>query len=193
MTIQQRITGTAYPLKLKAFEFLALVDAGLIEERPHIELIEGEVWTMNAVYRWHARAQAQFTVAIMQALAAAGLDLVVYSAGSVLLSDDSVPEPDISVAVAEPLTRAPISLDALKLAIELTDATRVMDLERKPRLYALAGIPEYWVADRDEQQLVRHAQPTAEGYLKVDRIPFGQSVASATLPGVVVETLSLKD
>ncbi len=172
VTAQQRLSGEAYPLKLSAKEFLALAEAGLFDGYARTELIEGEVWTMNAVWRWHARAQMDFGFAIRDALRTAGLDLVVYGAGSVIASEDSVPEPDIIVALDEPRTREPISLAAVRIAIELSDTTREMDLGRKARLYARHGIPEYWVVDRETQAVVRHASPGVEGYADVVVIAF---------------------
>jgi len=159
MTVQTRLSGTDYPLKLSSQEFLALADAGLFDRYGRTELIEGEIWTLNAVHRWHSRAHIELAFAIREALRAADLDLVIYGPGSILLSDDSVPEPDISIAAEEPLTREPISLAAVRIAIELTDTTRAMDLGRKAALYARHGIPEYWVADRGTRTLVRHAAP----------------------------------
>lgn len=191
--MQQRLTGENYPLKLSSLEFLALADAGLFEQFTRTELIEGEVWTVNSVYRWHARAQIEFAFAIKEGLESAGLDLVVYGAGSVLMSDDSVPEPDISVGLSEPKIRAPISLEAVRIAVELADASREMDLTRKAPLYAKSGVAEYWVADRDKQQLVRHSAPGEVGYANIDYIKFGVPVQSATLSGLVVDTASLLD
>lgn len=193
MTLQTRLSGTDYPLKINATEFLALADAGLFEHYCHTELIEGEVWTMNAVHRWHARVQAQFTVALHMAVATSGFNLVIYNAGSVLMSDNSVPEPDISIAYEEPLTREPISLAAVKIAVELSDTTRDFDLGRKAKLYARCGVPEYWVADRDKQVLVRHSGAQPAGYASIVPVPFGQPMTSATLAGLIVETHCLLD
>lgn len=191
METQQRLTGLNYPLKLSSSEFLALADAGLFERFTRTELIEGEVWTVNSVYRWHSRAQIEFAIAIKEGLTSADLEFVVYGAGSVLMSDDSVPEPDISVALDEPKIRAPISIEAVRIAVELADASREMDLKRKPPIYARCGIAEYWVADRKKQVLVQHSAPGPSGYASVVDIKFGQPVHSASLAGLVVDTASL--
>ena len=193
MTVQTRLTGSDYPLKLSAREFLARVDAGLFERWGRTELIEGEVWIMNAVHRWHSRVNAQFIVAISEGLKSSSLDLIVYGPGSVAMSDDSVPEPDISVGIRESSSREPISLWAVKIAVELSDTTRNMDLGRKATLYAQCGVPEYWVADREAQVLVRHSSPTDGSYAEIVEVAFGEAVTSATLPGLIVETGSLLD
>lgn len=191
MTVLTRLSGSDYPLKITASEFLALADAGLFQHYGRTELIEGEVWTMNAVHRWHSRVQTQFGITIAEALKASNIDLVVSSAGSVLLSDDSVPEPDLCVGEDEPLTPEPISLAAMKIAVELSDTTREVDLGRKAMLYARHGVPEYWVADREKRVLVRHALPSAQGYRAIDDIDFGEPFASATIPELIVQTRCL--
>lgn len=188
MTVHQRLTGTTYPLKLSSNEFLALADAGLFEGFARTELIEGEIWTMNAVHRWHARMQTVFMFAVQEALAAIGSDLIVYCTGSVLMSDNSVPEPDISIAKAEPLTREPISLAAVQIAIELSDSTRAMDLDRKAKLYAECGVPEYWVVDREEARIVCHSDPKPAGYARVDSVAFGKVLEAASIAELRVET-----
>jgi Uma2 family endonuclease len=193
MTVLTRLSGTDYPLKVSAKEYLALADAGLFDNYGRTELIEGEIWAMNAVHRWLARNQIQFAIALTDALKAGGIELIVYGAGGVAMSDDSIPEPDISAGSYEPSAREPISLWALKLAIELADSTRSMDLGRKAALYARCGVPEYWVADREEQVLVRHARPSVNGYAAVDSVPFGEAVISATLDGLTVDTACLLD
>jgi Uma2 family endonuclease len=129
----------------------------------------------------------------MKGLEAAGIDLTVYGPGSVAMADDSVPEPDISIAAHETSARAPISLWAVKIAVELADSTRDMDLGRKAKLYARHGVPEYWVADRETQMLVRHAAPHETGYAEVTQVAFGEPVSSSTLAGLTVETRCLLD
>jgi len=193
MTVMTRLSGSDYPLKITANEFLALADAGLFAQFGRTELIEGEVWTMNAVHRWHARTQMQFGLAITEGLRVAEIEMIVYGAGSVAMSDDSVPEPDISVGADEPSAREPISLWALKIAVELADTTRDYDLGRKAALYARCGVPEYWVADRERQLVVQHAGPTAEGYAAIGKIKFGDPIISVKLPGLVVDTACLLD
>ena len=192
MTFEQRIEG-ATPVKLTAKDYWLLAESGAFENYSRTELIEGEIWAMNSVWRWHSRVNYQFASAIEAGLKDAGLDLTVYGPGSIAMSDDSVPEPDISVAAHEPSAREPISLWAVKLAVELSDSTRDMDLGRKAKLYARHGVPEYWVADREGQKLVRHSGPSAEGYAEIVAFAFGDVVTSATLAGVSVETKCLVD
>jgi Uma2 family endonuclease len=194
MTAQQRIAAaTSAPVRLNATDFRLLAESGAFARYARTELIEGEIWAVNSIWRWHSRVNAQFIIEIDRALTAAGHALTVYGPGSVALSDDSVPEPDISVCLPESSAREPISLAAVRIAVELADTTRDMDLGRKAQLYARHGIPEYWVADRETQQLVQHTQPAENGYARIIKIAFGDPLVSETLGGVTVATASLLD
>jgi len=191
MTVMTRLSGRDYPLKITANEFLALADAGLFAQFGRTELIEGEVWTMNAVHQWHARTQGQFIIAIHEALRLAGSDLIVYGAGSVMLGDSSMPEPDIAVVSPRVGGAGFLPSSALRIAVELSDTTSTVDLGRKAALYARFSIPEYWVADRDTQTVIRHAGPSDQGYADVLKLRFGAAIVSATLEGVSVDTACL--
>ena len=98
---------------------------------------------MNAIHSWHARTLVDLGTELTVALRAGPSLLRAYSAGSVRISDDSVPEPDVSIA--EYHDDGILPLAKLKLAIEIADSTAAIDLGVKLRLYAQAGVPEYWV------------------------------------------------
>jgi Uma2 family endonuclease len=79
------------------------------------------------------------------------------------------PEPDIAVTL-EPTTayadHHPAPSD-LHLVVEVSDTTLRFDLTTKARLYARAGVQEYWVADVLGRQLHCHRTPTPAGYSEV--------------------------
>jgi Uma2 family endonuclease len=69
-----------------------------------------------------------------------------------VLGDRQEPEPDLAlVTVREDayLNAHPSGSDTL-LVIEVADSSLPFDLDRKYRLYADAGIPNYWVVDVQE-------------------------------------------
>jgi len=63
------------------------------------------------------------------------------------------------------------------LLIEVSDTTVAYDLGEKARLYAQAGIRDYWVVLVNEAAIVRHREPTPEGYQSVARL-MGSDVIS---------------
>lgn len=189
MTVQLPITTDVQRIGLTADDFWLLADAGAFDAFAKSELIEGEIWVVNSVWAWHAKTTARVSADLIFALRQIASDLVVYTSGSVNLNDDSVPEPDVSVG--EDHDDRGIPLTKMRLAIEVSDSTRIHDLGKKSTLYARAGVPEYWVVDREEGRVVQRWEPTADGYAKEDEHPFGTTVASVTIGDVSIETSGL--
>ncbi len=175
--------------KLRAQDFMTLLEAGTFSEYAKAELIEGEIWVMNAVYSRHAKAMARFPGALFDGLEAARLGLEVFSDLSVALPDDSLPQPDI--VVAEDNDGGPLSLDKVKIVVEISDTTLDIDLGRKASLYARHQVPEYWVVDLEGEQVFQHSGPGDDGYAQRDTVPFGDPVKSTTLAGLIVQTTRL--
>ena len=189
MTAQLPVSNDLQRARLTARDFWTLADSGAFEDFAKTELIEGEIWIVNSVYSWHAKTVAHITIELGLAGRAAKSNLIVYTSGSVDLSGDSVPEPDVSVG--EDNDDKGLPLAKLRLAIEVSDSTLANDLGRKARLYASAGVPEYWVVDRDGRRIVQMWAPSGDGYAERREIAFGDTVTAATLSGWVVETNTL--
>jgi len=83
-------------------------------------------------------------------------------------TDDSEPEPDISVArrIAGLLEHPTQPL----LVIEVSDSSISKDRKIKAPIYAEAGAPEYWLVNisGDELSVEVHTQPTPKGYRFVE-------------------------
>lgn len=73
---------------------------------------------------------------------------------NVVLGERQAPEPDLSVIRAEALggiadTRFPAG--AVLLAVEVVSpGSEIRDRERKPQLYAAAGIQHYWLVEEED-------------------------------------------
>ncbi|HEY3459113.1 MAG TPA: Uma2 family endonuclease [Bryobacteraceae bacterium] len=70
----------------------------------------------------------------------------------------------------------------LRLVIEVSDASVGFDLTKKARLYARAGILEYWVVDIAAQRLVVHREPSGGHYGSVVAYADQETVAPMALP-----------
>jgi Uma2 family endonuclease len=172
--------------KLRVADFMLLNDAGAFDAYSKTELIEGEIICMQAQYSRHARVKTRLIFALETALQAMDSGLETISEVSVHLTDDSMPEPDIV------LTRhkggGAVPLDTVALIVEVSDTTLDHDLGRKARLYARAGVPEYWVIDVEENRALLHMEPAADGYAEQIDVPFGERLISGTIDGLAVET-----
>lgn len=187
MTSQLPISTDVQRAKLTARDFWTLAEAGAFEGFAKTELIEGEIWVVNSVWAWHARTTAYFTMELGIALRALKSDLVVYTSGSVDMSDDSVPEPDVSVGI-DHSERTGLPLDKLALAVEVSDSTLANDLGRKARLYARCGVREYWVVDAKGGVTHQMWAPAGDAYTEWCEVPFGETLTSATIEGLAVPT-----
>jgi Uma2 family endonuclease len=96
----------------------------------------------------------------------------------------SEPEPAIAVlakAGTEYIVGNPPASD-VRLVIEISDSTLAFDLGPKARLYARAGIPEYWVFDIGGRRVIVHRNPAAGGYSMVTAYAEGERVAPLAFP-----------
>lgn len=167
-------------------EFLILDDAGAFDDLGRVQLIDGEIFVMNAVHRPHARAQSDILIAVGLAVRALGGNLQSYAPVSTHLDDHSLPEPDVVVATVE--DDKFVSRGSIRLAVEVSSSTLKFDLGRKARLYARTGVPEYWVVDVRGRTIIRMAEPAGEAYLRQDAFAWGDQIASLTIAGLVVDT-----
>lgn len=190
MTAQEPITSPQpAKLKLTVGDFLVLADAGVFEKYARSELLEGEIWVVNAVHRRHAKAHAELSGQLWAALKRSALPLELYTTPSTELSADSLPEPDI--AIAEPAETSVLPGATVRIAIEISDTTLAVDLGRKAELYARYGVPEYWVVDLEGRVLHQMWDPAGDSFAQRHQHAFGEQVASQAVEALAIETSAL--
>jgi Uma2 family endonuclease len=172
--------------RISVEEFLLLNDSGAFANYTKTELIEGEIYCMNAQHSWHARTKTLLAFELISALRALGSDLEAWNEPSTRVSDYSLPEPD--VVVTDYRGDHVVPLESVTMIIEVSDTTLKIDLGRKLRIYAQAGIPEYWVVDRKGARVIRMWEPSGKAYAQRDEFALGDPVASATIQGLSVAT-----
>jgi Uma2 family endonuclease len=94
------------------------------------------------------------------------------------------PEPDLIVLRRDQLEflRANPGPADLVLVVEIADTTLGFDLTAKARLYARAGIIEYWVLDVSGQRMIVHREPQAGHYRSVVAYAEHEWVAPIAVP-----------
>jgi Uma2 family endonuclease len=172
--------------KLTVRDFLLLNDSGAFSDYAKSELIEGEIICTNAVYANHAKALFEIAFQLKLALIKADVNLTIFTPVSVDLGENSLPEPDI--ALCENHDVGPIPVEKIKLLIEVSDTTLEIDQGRKMRLYAKAGVPEYWVIDLNDKRALLHMLPEDGEYAEQIDVPFGEPLYAGTIDGLRVET-----
>lgn len=191
MSYEERIAAaTPHRAKLTASDFMLLNHAGAFSNYARSELIDGDVYVVNATYRRHAWIELKLLLALTAALEGRPDGLTAIYECSSLLSETSLPQPDI-VLTTEPQGDGPIPLASIRLIIEVADASLAADLGVKADLYARYSVPEYWVADVEGRRIVRHWSPESGAYRACDEVPFGTEAASCTIEGLVISTDAL--
>lgn len=174
-------------LWLRVEDYLLLDGAGAFAGFAKTELIDGEVFTLNAQHRPHALAKSELAYRLRDALKALGSPLSALIEASIAMPPHDAPEPDITLTDA-PRGDGLVPLPSVALIVEIADSTRAFDLGRKAELYARHRVPEYWVIDLTQREWVRHAEPGVAGYARRDRGALGTLLTATTIAGLAVAT-----
>lgn len=178
------------PAKLRVEDFLLLGEAGAFARYEKTELIDGEVFYMNAQHRPHSYIKSELSYRLRRVLEAMESPLDVAIEASVEMPNHSVPEPDI-LLTTEPRGEGFVPLASVALITEVADSSLAHDLGRKAALYAREGIAEYWVADVNDRLIHQMWSPVDARYGERREIPFGDQIASETISALTVATADL--
>lgn len=126
-------------------DYHRIVDTGILEDR-QVELLNGEIVVMPSEGPPHA-AYSQAGADYLRALL--GNHAKIREGKPITLpNSDSEPELDIAVVAPHPIAvyvqHHPYPEDIFWL-IEFSNSSLNKDMEEKSRIYAAAGISEYWV------------------------------------------------
>ncbi len=162
-------------------DYHRMAEAGILNEDSRVELIEGTIVPMSPIYGPHIRCLGNLNYLLVEAI---GREAFVSVQGSVRLDERSEPQPDFAILRHPPEGREPPGPTEILLLIEVSDTTLLKDLNLKARLYARAGVPEYWVAAIEDQEIIRHTDPRDGVYRMVQRYRAGERVQAALLPAI---------
>jgi Uma2 family endonuclease len=178
----------AWQRRLQLAEYHRMIDAGVFDEDDHLELLEGVLVAMSPQNPAHARAIEYLDWALQRSL---GEHFRVRTQLPLTLpSFRSEPEPDLAVIDRRdgPWSRHP---ERALLVIEVADDSLRKDREAKARLYAAAGIPEYWIINcRDTRVEVFRGAGDGE-YRESSAVMPGETLTCASLDGVSIPVVAI--
>lgn len=181
-----------YPQKhsISAEEYLRMGEAGVFDPEARLELIDGEIIEMAPIGSPHAGLVNRLTAIFVQRAAGRG---VVSVQNPVIISDRSVPQPDLALLKprADYYSASHPTVSDVLLVVEVADSTLTFDLGTKVPLYARCGIAEAWVADVNERVIHVFRGPGAAGYRTTFTAPSGHSVSCVALPEILIEVREL--
>lgn len=169
----------------------ALVDHGLFDGQ-RVELLEGEIVEVSPQKWPHSSTTTLLARHLDRALVARHGDVyVVRQEKPLAATETSEPEPDIDV-VDEAALSAGHHPSTAHLVVEVADSSRRVDLVHKPRIYAAARVPQYWVVDLVDRSVVLHTDPAPGGqppYGGVRRLPWTEPLSVLGVTVVLAEIL----
>jgi Uma2 family endonuclease len=178
------------PIKLRIADYELLDRSGAFESYRKTELIDGVVYAVNPQHRPHGFVKDELAYRLRRALEAIGSNLHVATEQSVALEPNSEPQPDI-ILTSEPRGPGAIPGASVELLVEVSDSSLRFDLADKARVYAAAGIPEYWIVDVNSGRLHQMWSPQGETYVERREAKLGERIDAAKIAGLGVETTSL--
>ena len=161
-------------------EYERLGELGFFENEK-VELLDGIIVKRSPVGPAHGDYLALLMELLVKALPP---QLITVPPCSYPLSDVSEPRPDLMVVERTRLKSD--SRPPLLLLLEIADSSVKKDLGIKATLYALGGVPDYWVVDVTTLSITVHRDPKAGRYTNVQRFDRSASVQALLVPEIVV-------
>lgn len=143
-----------------------LYELGLLNDSERTELIAGHITLMTAKETPHVTALRLLSTQLQLDALLLDRPFFVSTQDPIQLDQLSEPAPDLAIvkgAILDYADRHPQPSDVL-LVVEIADSTLQQDCEVKDKLYARAGIVEYWVLDLQNRRLHIFQEPTVGGY-----------------------------
>jgi Uma2 family endonuclease len=187
-------TDDAIPLaeqrRFTRVEYERLVAQGWFEGEP-VELLDGVLVTMSPQSNEHVWVSAAFhRLLVLRIDALPDRDrYLVQSHAPFAASDDSEPEPDLAV-VPNRAFGAGLPTRA-HLLVEVAVSSLRRDRGRKRRIYASAGVPEYWIVDVAAGAVEVYTDPSGGAYRTMTRVERGGTLRPIELPGVAIDVLEI--
>ena len=178
------LLAPVYRLSVEQYERMA--EAGVFDEGPRVELIDGIVVEVSPQNEPHFTALAWLNKHLVPQLDPAHILMPQLPARMPSLR--SMPEPDVWV-LEEALIRdaEPFPL----LVIEVADSSLGIDHVTKARLYARRGVADYWIVDVRAGAVEVHREPSGERWGERTTHGPDTTLRPLLLPGVEVDVGAL--
>jgi Uma2 family endonuclease len=162
-------------------EYERMVEVGILEEDDRVELLRGQLVTMSPVGWQHEAViewlNEQFVRQIDPSLA-------VRPQLAFAADEWSQPQPDLAVRRKTPVLREHPT--ELLLVIEVSDSSLRKDRGLKLRIYATAGVPEYWIFDLKHECVEVYTRPRGETYEHMETLRASDVLRPEHVPGVAI-------
>jgi Uma2 family endonuclease len=145
------------PHRFAVDQYHRMIESGVFSDGDRVELLEGLILEMTPIGIPHRYTVQELMKRIMRLLPETW-DIFV---GQPITLATSEPQPDLTVVRGKNSDypdRNPGPGD-IGLIIEVADSSLQIDRGTKSRIYAAAGIPEFWIVDVANRQVEIHRDP----------------------------------
>ncbi len=159
-------------------EYYRMMEAGILSESDHVELIDGEVVEMGPIGSRHAACVDRLNKFFNKLE-----EVIVRVQNPIRLDDFSEPQPDITLLRMRDDFYAeghPAPSDVL-LVLEVADSSTEFDRTVKLPLYAQALIPEFWLVNLPDEKIEVFSHPLNGAYQISQELKRGDNLTSATV------------
>ena len=180
----------AVPYHWTVEAFSKASDAGVFGHSKRLELVQGRIIEIMGQGPRHATLASEIADMLRDA---AKKQFAIREEKPFRIDFDGEPIPDIMVLSgrqADYDDHQPGPED-VRLLVEVSVTTNEYDLGEKAMLYAQSGIADYWVVMVKENTIVRHRQPSPQGYGEVMRLTGENSLSPLAMPEIVWNVAAL--
>jgi hypothetical protein len=183
------MVATRYPVDpslqapLTVEKYHQMIDAGILGEDDHIELLEGVLVEMSPQGRQHARFISRFTRIAVPAVGSAHCVRIQLP---LTMPPYGEPEPDIAIATVQQEDSSDPHPSTALLIVEVASESLRKDRLVKSRVYARASVLEYWIADVEAQRIEVYQDPdaSAERYRHHHIFGRGETLSPQAFPAL---------
>lgn len=168
-------------------EYERLVATGILGPEDKVELLEGRLVVREPQHSPHFTAIRLAEEALRRAF---GPEWEVRVQGPLALGRLSEPEPDVSVVRGSPRDYRDAHPTGATLVVEVATASLRLDRTQKARIYARAGVADYWIVNLVTRVLEVYREPVLVDpgrrrweYRRVQSLGSGEVVSPLGAPG----------
>ncbi len=171
-------------------EYHRMIETEILTTDDRVELLEGQIIQMSPQQPPHAATTQRASNYLRDLLAGKA---TIRAQFPITLRPNSEPEPDIAVVRIDPreyIDRHPAP-DEIFLLLEVADATLRRDRNQKAKIYAQAGIADYWVLDVNVRRVYVLRQPGSETYERETILDENSTLSPLAFPDINVSVVRL--
>lgn len=181
--------ATPRTIRFSVEEYFKMSEAGIFDGR-RVELLEGRIVPMHAQGSAHWWTITRTSRILLDRFAPDQFGVAIQ--GTLRLGSANAPDPDLSVYAAPEGTHESL-LPLPFLVIEISDTTYRKDSGVKLRMYAAAGIGDYWIVNLPAKRIEVYREPSNKTgkrrdwhYASVEQFVAGQKIRLLKYPKISV-------